>query len=191
MKRSWLAGLVAVLVFAGGCSAGSDSVDQQAGGENRYVAGDGTVSRYSVGKRPAAPQVSGSLLDGKKFDLAKYRGKVVVFNFWGEWCAPCRAEAHNLEQVYTATKDSGVRFIGVNVRDSRDRAKAFEHSYGITYPSIFDPDGRVALTFRKTPPNSIPSTIVIDRKGRVAAVFRKALLTEDLQPVVEQVTKEK
>lgn len=187
---------LSIVVLAGalalaGCSTGSDAVDQNAGGTNAFVAGAGTVSEYAQADREAPPEVTGTLLDGAKFDLADHRGKVVVVNFWGSWCAPCRVEADDLQMVYDTTKASGVEFFGVNVRDSKDSAIAFERSFKVTYPSLFDPSSRIALKFRKTPPNGIPSTVILDRQGRVAAVFRKPLLVEELQPVVERIAAEK
>ena len=195
-RRSWSgrrAPLVAVAALAAltACSTGADAVDQESGGAQRFVAGSGSSTIYSVGDRKSAPDISGKLLDGGSFKLSEARGDVVVLNFWGSWCAPCRAEADDLERVHTATKASGVRFLGVNVKDTESRAKAFDVNFKITYPSLFDQPGRVALQLKAAPPNAIPATIVIDRSGRIAAVFRKGLLDDELQPVVERVAAEK
>jgi thiol-disulfide isomerase/thioredoxin len=184
--------LLAGAVGLAGCGAGSGKTGTpRAQVKERSVASLGTVSQYSPPERQPGPRVSGKLLDGKSFDLAAWRGKVVVVNFWGSWCAPCRAEARGLQAVYTATRLSGVEFLGVDVRDSVDNAVAFEQVFGVTYPSLFDRSGRVALKFRETPPNAVPATVVIDRSGRVAAVFRKPVLREDLEPVVRRVAEEK
>lgn len=190
MRARFFAVICALLILAG-CGMGADAVDQAAGSDKRFVAGDGTVTQYRPEDRPQAPRIKGELLDGKDFDLHDLQGKVVVINFWGEWCAPCRAEADDLMEVYNSTKDSKVEFLGVNVRDSKDKAKAFEHNFDVTYPSLFDPAGRVALQFRDTPPNAIPATIIIDRAGKVAAVFRKPLISDDLLPVVQELAAEK
>jgi thiol-disulfide isomerase/thioredoxin len=179
-----LAGLLA------GCSTGADAVDQGAGGRNRFVAGDGTRTEIPAGDRSGPPKVSGELLDGGTLDLASLRGKVVVVNFWGSWCAPCRAEADDLQAVYDATKDKGVEFVGVNVKDSKDNATAFERTFKVTYPSLFDPSMRVALKFRETPPNGVPATVVLDRQGRVAVVARTPMLQDALQPIVERIAAE-
>lgn len=194
-RRLWLAvlailGLLGVVSLASGCGTGAGAVDQSAGSAKRFVSGDGTVSRYEPGDRTVAPRIRGELLDEAKFDLNKWRGSVVVINFWGEWCAPCRAEADDLIKVYEASRDSNVEFVGINVRDSADKAEAFERNFNVPYPSVFDPAGRIALSFRDTPPNAIPATIVLDRELRVAAVFRKPLLAEDLQPVVTAIAAE-
>lgn len=187
------AGVAAMAVFTmlAGCGTGKDAVDPQAGGAQRFVAGPGTVSEYPPAERKAAPAISGELLGGGRFALADRRGTVVVVNFWGSWCAPCRAEADDLEAVYQHTRADGVEFVGVNVRDAADRAAAFNRTFGVSYPSLFDPAHRVALRFRDTPPNAIPATIVIDRAGRVAVVFRKPLLREQLLPVVERIAAER
>lgn len=188
-RRALVVLLVVPLLLAG-CGLGDQAVNQQAGSEQAFVAGDGTVTRYEPGDRKAAPRLQGELLDGDDFDLKKWRGDVVVINFWGQWCAPCRAEADDLLDVYNATKDTGVRFLGVNVRDSKDKARAFERNFDVTYPSLFDPAGRVALQFRETPPNAIPATIILDREGRVAVVFRKPLITTELEPDVVRLAAE-
>ncbi|MCW2504555.1 MAG: alkyl hydroperoxide reductase/Thiol specific antioxidant/Mal allergen [Actinomycetia bacterium] len=187
--------LVAALAGGGaalaGCGTGKDAVDQSAGSQNRFVAGNGSRTDVPVGTRADPPKVTGETLDGKSFDLASLRGKVVVVNFWGSWCAPCRAEADDLEAVYTATRDQGVEFVGVNVKDSQDNAKAFERTFHISYPSLFDPSMRVALAFPKTPPNGVPATVVLDRTGRVAVVARTPLVKDELRDLVDRVVAEK
>jgi thiol-disulfide isomerase/thioredoxin len=112
-----------------------------------------------------------------------------VVNFWASWCAPCRAEAADLQDVYTATKDSGVVFVGINIRDEKDKAIAF-HNGRAGYPSLYDPAGKIALAFSDVPPSAIPSTLVIDRDGRIASITRRDIRKADLQPLVEQVVAE-
>lgn len=146
------------------------------------------VVECAPGQRPEARSVTGELLDGGTYDVTRDRGKVVVVNFWGSWCAPCRAEVDDLEATYQATKGAGVAFIGVNVRDERDAAKAFELKR-VTYPSIFDPAGKVALAFDVTQVTT-PSTLVLDRQGRIAAAVRSAVTEAQLRPVVERIAAE-
>lgn len=150
-------------------------------------AADGWI-RCATSDRPALPAITGELLDGTQFSLVQQRGQVVVVNFWGSWCAPCRAEADDLEATYQATKASGVVFVGINHRDDRDKAKAFEAGR-VSYPSLFDPDGKLAMRF-EPPPNATPATFVLDRAGRVAALIRKAVRRESLEPVVAEVAAE-
>ena len=139
-------------------------------------------------QRPQVDQVTGELLGGGTYDVAQDRGKVVVVNFWGSWCNPCRAEADDLEKTYQATKGRGVTFIGVNTRDDRDAAVQFERGR-VTYPSIYDPDSKVGLTFDITTATT-PSTLILDRQGRIAAAMRRATIASELQPLVERVTSE-
>ncbi|QLQ38847.1 TlpA family protein disulfide reductase [Micromonospora robiginosa] len=180
-----LAAALLVAVTAGtalvGCTSGSD--------ESRCAA-DGLTVTCAPDQRSKTPKVSGELLGGGNYDIARDRGQVVVVNFWGSWCAPCRAEADDLEDTYQATKGDGVTFLGINVQDSKDKAAAFEASYGVTYPSLFDPASRQALNF-DIPPNSTPATVVLDRDGRVAVVIRRAVTQDELRPIVAKIAAEK
>jgi peroxiredoxin len=139
-------------------------------------------------QRPAAKDVSGTLLDGGTYDISADRGKVVVVNFWGSWCSPCRAEADDLEKTYQASKPKNVTFVGVNWRDDRDSARQFERGR-VTYPSIFDPDGKIAIKFEVTQVNT-PSTLILDRQGRIAVMLRKPTVESQLQPLVDRVAAE-
>ncbi|MGH3427858.1 MAG: TlpA family protein disulfide reductase [Terriglobales bacterium] len=195
-RRRFITRIVGAMLVVGlsgcaaSCATAKDSANQSSGSEQRFVSGDGKVTQYERGHRPKAPKVTGNLLDGSKFSSATLRGNVVVLNFWGSWCAPCRAEADHLVEVANTSRDSGVRFVGVNVRDAKDNATAFDRSHQVPYPSLYDPAGRIALAFRQTPPNTIPATIVIDRQGRTAAVFRKPVVLTELAPVVTKVAAE-
>lgn len=175
-RRSALLGVLASVTLAA-CSGNDDTTSTQSG-------------LIAEGKRKPAPAVAGDLLDGGTFDLSAYKGKVVVVNFWASWCAPCRAEAADLEEVWQATKASGVQFLGINIRDEKDKAIAF-HAGRATYPSIFDPAGKIALGFSDVPPSAIPSTLVIDRFGRIASITRRDIRAAELRPVVEAVLAEK
>jgi peroxiredoxin len=140
-------------------------------------------------QRVEAPAVRGDLLGGGSFDLADHRGDVVVVNFWASWCGPCWAEADDLEKVYQATKAKGVAFIGVNTRDETDAALGFVRDRAVTFPSLVDRPGKVALGF-DVPPSVIPATILIDRRGKVAMLIPRAVLSDDLQPLVDQLAAE-
>lgn len=135
------------------------------------VAGIATgVTRWPVGQRRAAPVLRGRTLDGTRLTTAVYRGEVVVLNAWGSWCPPCRAEAPDLRRAALATRPLGVRFLGIDTRDVDAAARAFVRRYRIPYPSLVDNDGRLLLRLRDTiPPQAIPSTVILDRQGRVAA----------------------
>ena len=150
----------------------------------------GTVETFPADKRHPAPAITGELLDGTAFDVSAWKGNVVVVNFWGSWCAPCRAEAPDLQATYLATKDLGVEFLGIDVRDGRDAAKAFQESFAITYPSLFDPPGRISLGFADVPPNVVPATILLDRTLLIAAVFRKRVFQRELEAAVRALATE-
>jgi thiol-disulfide isomerase/thioredoxin len=134
-----------------------------------FVSGNGSSSYFKPGSRPDAPAVSGTTLSGARLSLSSYRGKVVVVNFWGSWCAPCRSEAPTLTDLAERYRSKGVQFVGVDIRDSPASADAFVQNFGISYPSLNDPADEIALAFRGTvPPAAIPSTLVIDPSGHIA-----------------------
>ncbi|MUL41876.1 TlpA family protein disulfide reductase [Streptomonospora sp. PA3] len=186
------AALLAILTA--GCAGGAASETSGSSGdaqEDRYVAGDGSSTSFAPGERTAAPEVSGETLGGDPVSLADYRGEVLVLNFWASWCGPCRSEVPVLNEVHAETKDSGVAFLGVNIKDNAAAAKAFEKNQDVEYPSLFDQPGRVPQAFRETvPPAAIPSTLVIDRKGRIAARVIGETSYNELSGLVETVVEE-
>lgn len=176
------------------CSTGDDAV--ATGGTFDFVSPGGQTRIFydPPADRGTLGELSGEDLmnEGETLSLADYEGDVVVLNVWGQWCAPCRSEADDLEQVYEETKDLGVQFLGINVRDNqRDKAQDFVTDQKIGYPSIYDPAMRSLLALGRNYPTSVvPTTVVLDREHRVAAVYLTELLAEDLQPVVERVAAE-
>ncbi|MFH5211676.1 TlpA disulfide reductase family protein [Antrihabitans spumae] len=185
--------LLAALVISG-CSTGTDAVAQ--GGTFDFVSPGGKTEIYydPAGDRGSIGDLSGPdlMVEGKTTSLSDFEGKVVVINLWGQWCGPCRGEADDLEKVYEATKDSGVAFLGINVRDGqKDKAQDFVIDNKVGYPSIYDPAMRTLIALGGNFPTSvIPTTLVLDRQHRVAAVYLRELLAEDLQPTVERLAGE-
>jgi len=191
--RLWATTLLFAALALAGCSTGSDAVAQ--GGTFDFVSPGGKLELYydPPSSRGSIGNLSGAdLLTDKMLSVNQFGGQVVVLNLWGQWCGPCRAEAAGLEQVYTATKDSGVAFLGINVKDpQRDKPQDFVRNNKVSYPSIYDPSLRSLIALgSKYPTSVIPSTIVLDRQHRVAAVFLKALTPSDLQPVVTRLAAE-
>jgi peroxiredoxin len=181
-------GVTAVLLA--GCSTGDSAVDVNNGGEFRFVEGTPAGNVIPADERASAPEFSGTLLDGGEWTSGELSGDVAVLNFWGSWCAPCRVESPEFQEVYTEVADDGVQFLGLNVKDQQQFAQAFVTSKGITFPSLFDPKGQVALAFRDYPASAIPSTIVLDRESRVAAVYTGEVRQDDLRAVLAQLTGE-
>jgi len=161
-----LAGVLLIVVLATGWPGGGNSGMTTVDGNTGAVV-------YAAGHRPLAPEFSGTTLTGSKLNFSDYRGKVVVLNFWGSWCVPCREEASTLAAVAAQYGPSGVSFLGVDVRDTTAGALAFTHSFHVTYPSVSDPSSAITLDFTaKVPIAGTPTTLVVDRTGHIAgAVF--------------------
>jgi peroxiredoxin len=185
-----MAVLAALAIAVSGCAAGKDAVDQGAGGQNGYVPGNGTGKLIAAGDRRQAPAFAGTYLGGGDFASGSLAGQVVVLNFWGSWCPPCRLETPEFDKVYRDVRGRGVQFLGVAVKDTAQAAQAFLANKNIAYRSLYDPAGRVALAFRAIPPSAIPSTVLIDKHGRVAEVHLGTMLRGDLQPVLDKLVAE-
>lgn len=183
--------VVAALTLAGcggddGTGTASGSGSDAVGSESGFVAGDGSITLLDVADRTAAPTFTGTTLDGDAFDLASTTGDVVVLNVWASWCAPCRAEAPVLEEVAEEFAGDGVQFVGLNTRDSDAAARAFAENVGMTFPSVVDTDGRIQLLFADSlPAQAIPSTLVLDRQGRVAGRILGKASASSLRGIIE------
>lgn len=166
----------------------SSAADSGAGGESGFVGGDGSIVVIEPDSRDTAPELVGTTLDDEEFRLADYRGDVVVLNVWASWCAPCRAEAPELQEVWEEFDGQGVQFIGLNTRDAQTAARGFVETMGITFPSVQDADGRLQLLFSDSlPPQAIPSTLIIDRDGRVAARALGKVSAGTLRGMIDEV----
>jgi thiol-disulfide isomerase/thioredoxin len=196
-SRTSRAGLLTQLVTAGAlllsaCGDGGGSGD---GGPTGFVLGAGGIATVPKGERRLPSGLKGETLAGKQLDVTDLKGKVVVMNVWGSWCPPCRAEAPAFAEVAKETGPQGVEFVGINTRDtSRGPATAFEKEYGIDYPSFYDPAGRLLVNgFPRGSlnPQTIPSTIVLDRDGKIAARALKALNERELRTMIAPLMEEK
>ncbi|MET9323091.1 TlpA disulfide reductase family protein [Streptomyces sp. NPDC003038] len=176
---------------------GSDDGGKPSGSAGgNYVRGPGGISTVAQGERAEAPKLDGETVDGRTLDTTTLKGKVVVLNVWGSWCPPCRAEAPHFAKVSKELEAAGqpVAFVGINTRDnSKQNATAFEESFGITYPSLYDPDGKLMLRFPQGTlnPQAIPSTIVLDKEGRIAARTLVAINEEQLRSMIDPLLAEK
>ncbi|MDA8368754.1 MAG: TlpA disulfide reductase family protein [Nocardiopsaceae bacterium] len=183
------AALTALATLTAGCAGGLET--ESGGSDDRYIEGDGSSTSFAAAEREPAPEVSGETLDGEDLSLADYRGEVLVVNFWASWCGPCRAETPVLNEVHGEYQDEGLALLGVNIKDSETAAKAFEKKQEIGYPSLYDQPGEVPQAFRDTvPPAAIPSTLVIDRDGRIAARVIGETSYNQLTGLVEDVLAE-
>ncbi|WP_136708159.1 TlpA disulfide reductase family protein [Agromyces sp. H66] len=171
MRVRLVALVAASALLLTGCTSDPLAEQYREGSGKNYIAGDGTISEFAEEQRGETIEFSGETVDGGAFDSADTLGDVTVVNFWYAGCAPCRAEAPVLEEVSQSFAGDGVAFVGVNVRDQAGTAASFEQSYGVTYPSILDVEsGTAQLAFAgDVPPAAVPTTIVLDQEGRVAA----------------------
>lgn len=186
------AGLLALL--AAGCAAGTGTDPVAAAKDFTFVAPGGqTTIRYDPpSARGRTPVLAGDSLlhEGSQVGLDAYPGQVVVLNVWGSWCGPCREEAPDLQFVADQLATRGGVVLGINVRDTRDAARDFVVDRGLTFDSIFDPAGRVLAGLNGYPRNVVPSTIVLDREHRVAAVYLTKIRVSDLMPELERIAAE-
>lgn len=183
---------LAVALLAGAALAGCSNDEVGSSGDSGFVSGKGVITRLPVAERRQPGEVAGESIDGKPLSLDDYKGKTVVVNVWGSWCAPCRSEADDLTAASKELAGDDVQFLGINSRDlDRAAAQAFQRRFEVPYPSIYDQRGRTLLAFKGTlSPNSIPSTVVIDDQGRVAASVLGEVTKTTLVGLVEDVMAE-
>ena len=172
---------LAVVLLTGWATGGNNGVTD--------VAGSTSAVLYSAGHRPLAPDFTGTTLTGARLKFSSYRGQVVVLNFWGSWCGPCRAEAPTLAVTAQQYRPDGVTFLGVDVRDTRASALAFARDFGVTYPSVSDPGSVITLDFTAVVPIAgTPTTLVIDRTGHIAGAVFGTATSQELTDILAQVT---
>jgi peroxiredoxin len=175
-------GVLLIVVLAVGWASGGNS-------NVTYVDGSTDAVLYTAGHRPMAPDFTGTTLTGSRLSFASYRGKVVVLNFWGSWCVPCREEASALAAAAALYRSSGVAFLGVDVRDTTASAEAFTRSFDVTYPSVSDQSSAITLDFTAVVPvAATPTTLVIDRSGHIAGAVFGSTTYPQLTTILAKVT---
>jgi len=188
--------LAAVVVCLGisACGSEADSIAAQArsGDGKGYVSGDGSIERVAPDKRSGPLTLTGTTLQGTPWGVSDARNRVLVLNVWGQWCGPCVAEMPHLQQVWSQLSAAGkpVQFMGINYRDGVETAKAFLRANKITYPSLQDDGGATLLALRGKA-NTTPTTLVMDRRGRLAARVSGPVTAATLSGLVNDVLGEK
>jgi thiol-disulfide isomerase/thioredoxin len=175
-----------------GCASDPLAEQFRSGDSKNYIAGDGTVTEFASEQRPTFLPFSGETESGQMLDSEALAGQVVVMNWWYSACAPCRAEAPDLQALYEEFQDQGVQFVGVNVRDTSETALAFDRKFGISFPSIMDAQtGNVSLAFQGVvSPQAVPTTLVIDKQGKVASRILGRIDPSILRTLIETVVAE-
>lgn len=185
-----VAAAAAVLLGASGCTQDPNSVAAQAkaGDQKGYVSGDGAVESIPADERGEPVELTGTLLDGTAWDIASTRGKVLVLNVWGSWCAPCVAEAPALQKTWEGLQAdrAPVEFVGIDFREDPARGAAFSAKEGITYPSLSDESGVAILALQGKAP-TVPTTLVLDTQGRIAARVNGPVSATTLRGLVDDV----
>lgn len=168
--------LAASAILLSGCASDPLADEYQTTDQN-YISGNGSITVIAADDRGEPVSWAGESDAGAQLSSDEYLGEVVVLNFWYAACPPCRVEAPDLEALNQLFIDDGANFVGVNVRDQAQTALTFAEEAGVTYPSIIDTnDGNLLLAFAGTvAPNAVPTTLVIDKQGRVAARFLGAI----------------
>jgi peroxiredoxin len=189
MKIRLLIVLAAALALS--ACTGSDAVDQNPNGTFKFSSGTPLGKLYPVKDRRPAGSFSGTLLDGGTTNLAATHGNVVVINFWAAWCAPCKTETPQFDLVYRRTKARGVDFLGIDTKDILGNAKAFVSDYDISYPIVYDEQGETALRLGDLPATALPFTVLLDKRGRVAAVYIIRLSAKDLTGALDKLLAER
>jgi peroxiredoxin len=178
---------VAAVLLAGALVVTLTQGSGQASGVT-YVDGNNAQRVYAVGHRPLAPDFTASSLTGTRISLASYRGKAVVLNFWGSWCAPCRAEAPTLTVLAEQYRSRGVSFLGDDVGDTTANALAFTQDIGMTYPSVNDASYSIVQEFSQVVPvGYTPTTVVIDATGRIAALVIGPVTYQGMSTILHDV----
>lgn len=191
MKTRVLLALMVAALAATACTGGSGAVDQNAGGQFRYVSATAKGKLIPVGQRKQAGDVTGPLLAGGTYHLSQDRGQVVLLNFFASWCGPCKVESPQLDSLYQQRKAQGFRLVGLDVKDPiKGQIQDFVANKKLTYPIVLDEPAKTALQLGNVPLAGLPASVLIDKQGKVAAVYPQEVFVKDLEPVLDELAKE-
>jgi thiol-disulfide isomerase/thioredoxin len=191
-RRGFVVGILVATLALGGCVSNDPLANQVT--EDNYTSSDGSITELAVSNRDEPVSFeSSNTSDGSTIRSSDYVGSVLIVNFWFAACPPCRFEAPDLAELAAQYADRGVQFLGINVYDDVAVANSFERDFDILYPSILDAESGVArLAFAgQLPPNGVPTTVIIDRQGRVAsrlsgAILDRAVFEEMIESVLAE-----
>ena len=196
-KRAVGAVLAAVAVTLAGCAQDSDNAQNAVatGGNFEFITPGGEkVINYEESERKPLRTFSGEDVrdTDKTISLEDFEGEIVVLNSWGQWCAPCRAEADDLQEVHSELQKRKIgTVLGINVRDYNPQvSNDFLEDNGLKYPSIYDPPFKTAAALGGVPTSVVPTTIVLDKQHRPATVFLRSITAQDVMDVVDKLEKE-
>jgi len=142
---------------------------------------------FAVGQRPDVGSIRGTTLDGQELGLGDLKGRVLVLNAWASYCTPCQAESPTLARLATEFKKQRVAFVGLDVKDDKASARSFAQFAGTTYPHIFDPVGNILSALKVVPPSALPSTLIIDKSGKIAVRVIGPIKEQSFKAVLESV----
>ena len=188
-RRGLVVGALALVLLAG-CTADESVNPDDVTGQN-YQSGDGSLTQWAPGTRTGPLELAGTDFAGATQDVAAWRGDVVVLNTWYANCPPCRAEAPDLAALSTDYAADGVHVLGINRTDDAGTAQAFERQFEVPYPSIADTEGTAIAALQGTVPiNAVPTTVVLDRSGKVAGRILGLAEPSTLRAIVDEVLAE-
>jgi thiol-disulfide isomerase/thioredoxin len=184
-----MASVLSVVLVLAGCGTGHDAVDGASAGQYHFVSATNQGHVIAAGQRKPAGALRGTLIGGGSYRLAEHRGRVVLINFWASWCAPCVLESPMLETVYQQMTGLGIDFVGIDIKDELQAAQSFISDKQLTYPMVYDEPAKTALQLG-IPSGGLPVTALIDRAGRVGAVYIGAVQQPDIVPALQQLAAE-
>ncbi len=172
--------LLAAVLLCGALALAACSSDSGSGKDFHFTGRTAVGTLIKAAERKPAQDVGGHLLSGGTTTLAAGKGKVTLLNFWASWCGPCKVETPQLDSLYRQMKGKGVDFLGIDTKDDKGAAKSFVAQNDISFPVVYDQQGKTLLTLGNIP-GSLPFTVLVDKQGRVAAVYLQKLAPKDLQ----------